>query len=60
MERGSSFHNGVNGAAAAAATVAAGAGAGNSVPEPRSTLDIVQQRFKADETVHMVSNKKQL
>lgn len=57
MERGSSFHNGVNGAAAAAA--AAGTG-GNSAAEPRSTLDIVQQRFKADETVRMVGYKKQL
>lgn len=48
MERGSSFYNGVDGAAAAPA-------AGTSGQEHRSTLDIVQQRFKADETVHMVS-----
>lgn len=51
MERGRIFSNGSADSAAAAAVAA------NFAPEQRTTLDLVQQRFKADETVHLVSCK---
>lgn len=51
MERGRIFSNGAADSPAAAAVAA------NFVSEQRTTLDLVQQRFKADETVHLVSCK---